>query len=278
MVIRSLKNSSIPQITDVFNLAFSDYEIPFQLTTEDVERKIRQEDLDMDISYGAFDNDNLVGFILHGKRLIDDKLTFYNAGTGVVPKARGQRLTRRIYDQAISDFKNAKYYQGILEVLVDNHTALKIYQDVGFTISRELVNLTGNLNIYPSSEYMVQETDYSNLLESPSNWEALPSWQNHIKSVENTNDQYLYLCVIQNETIAGYAIYQPLRKRIIRLHVQDEYRNQLIGSSILKYISDQYDSTINFSNIDANASNALGWVESKGFKRNIIQYEMKIQL
>ena len=77
-------------ILDCFNLSFSDYSIPFKLNLEQLENKLRNENINKDISVGAFNKNKLVGFVLHGDRIKDRNRIAYNAGTGVIPTQRGQ--------------------------------------------------------------------------------------------------------------------------------------------------------------------------------------------
>lgn len=76
--LKSLENIAIETLTETFNRAFSDYVVPFKLTKEGLLSKMKTDNVDLTYSVGAYLNDELVGFILHGSDIIDGKLTLYN--------------------------------------------------------------------------------------------------------------------------------------------------------------------------------------------------------
>ena len=61
----NLKNISDKELTDCFNQAFADYPLPFHLTEEELKARLRASCVDKELSYGAFFNGKLIGFILN---------------------------------------------------------------------------------------------------------------------------------------------------------------------------------------------------------------------
>ena len=57
--IRTLENTSIGQITETFNLAFSDYPVPVVFKEEQFNDKLISEGGRLDLSVGAFDDNEL---------------------------------------------------------------------------------------------------------------------------------------------------------------------------------------------------------------------------
>ena len=95
ITFQTLENISTDKILEVFNLAFSDYIIPFCLTKEQLEDKIKSESIRLEFSVGAFENNQLIGFILHGFDVVDNMKVIYNGGTGVIPAKRGNKATAK---------------------------------------------------------------------------------------------------------------------------------------------------------------------------------------
>ena len=62
---QALDNTSLQQIAACFNLAFSDYEQPMQLTPESMNYYLTASGVDLSLSFGAFCGEELVGFILN---------------------------------------------------------------------------------------------------------------------------------------------------------------------------------------------------------------------
>src|SRR6187402_1352190 len=113
MKISHLKNIPISEIVIAFNLSFSDYIVPLQLTEQQFKDKIFAEDIHLEWSFGAFVDDKLVGFILHGFR----NNMLYNAGTGVIPEYRGNKITQKLYAYTLEKAKLENITSIQLEVI-----------------------------------------------------------------------------------------------------------------------------------------------------------------
>ena len=86
MKITTLETSNIEDILSVFNSSFSDYSIPLQLNISQLKSKIEVDHVDLSLSVGAFENEKLVGFVLHGTSILNGEKVAYNGGTGVIPE------------------------------------------------------------------------------------------------------------------------------------------------------------------------------------------------
>ena len=93
MEIRTRESASIEMIHDAFTRAFSDYLVPMKLSALQLAELHRRRGVRLDLSVGAFENDELVGFTFNGLDEWSGATTGYDAGTGVAPSARGQGLS-----------------------------------------------------------------------------------------------------------------------------------------------------------------------------------------
>lgn len=82
----------------MFQFLISDYIIPLFLIREQLEHKIETISIKLELSVGAFEDDQLIASILFGYELIDNLRIAFNAGTGVIPIKRGSRLTRKLFE------------------------------------------------------------------------------------------------------------------------------------------------------------------------------------
>jgi ribosomal protein S18 acetylase RimI-like enzyme len=89
-----------------------------------------------EFSIGAFDNGELVGFVLNGLRNWDGKLTAYDTGTGVVNNYRKQGITTNIIHNIKGLLKEKGVNQYLLEVIRSNTAAFELYKKQGFEIIR----------------------------------------------------------------------------------------------------------------------------------------------
>ena len=101
MRLQILENIPYEKLLEVFNLSFSDYIVPLCLTQEQLEDKIKTDSIKLEFSVGAFEDNQLIAFILHGYDMIDNLKIVYNAGTGVIPAKRGNRLTKKLYEYVL---------------------------------------------------------------------------------------------------------------------------------------------------------------------------------
>ena len=62
--IHTLEKVNLHEILTVFNESFSDYFVPIKISLEQLQTKITSENIQMEISVGAFINNKLVGFIM----------------------------------------------------------------------------------------------------------------------------------------------------------------------------------------------------------------------
>lgn len=83
--LRSLTNLGWAPLAHAFNAASADYVVPMSLDAAALEAMQRRRGYDADASFGAFDGDQLVAFVLTCRE--GDRA--YNSGTGVLPARRG---------------------------------------------------------------------------------------------------------------------------------------------------------------------------------------------
>lgn len=279
--IRSLKNTTVKQITDCFNLAFSDYSLPIRFTEAQFENKFSSESIRLDLSVGAFDGDFLIGFILHFMDVRNGEKYIYNGGTGVVAEYRGSRLTTRMYDYIIPILKQNYVDKMVLEVFTDNTPAIKIYQHRGFRILRELNCFKGILKLgdtIDEAQYQIVELDVLDWELLQSFWDSEPTWQSSISTINNIEAKVLSIGVYKQKLLVGYMIYLPTSRRILQLAIDKNYRRIGLGSLLLNYICHAENEDISFINIDTKISGMKFLLEHRGLENYINQYEMGLLL
>src|SRR6266852_6930613 len=129
--IRPLTGVSFETMTEAFNDAFSDYDIPAKYSVEYLTNLVVRGGYRPDLAVGAFDGRRLVGFVFNCL----DGDGAYNSGTGVVISHRRRGIARQLMQRSI-DALPAKRY--ILEVIDTNTRAEALYRDLGFVETRRL--------------------------------------------------------------------------------------------------------------------------------------------
>ena len=241
MQIKTLNGVSEKEILDVFNLSFSDYYVPLKLTAEQLATKMRSDNVDLNLSVGVFENDQLVGFILHGFNQVAGRNRLYNGGTGVIPSKRGQGLTCKMYDFILPAFKERKIDTLILEVISKNIPAIKSYERSGYSLVRGLLCYRGDLKPLTINEKLeIKTIDQYDWEEMESFWDFAPSSQNSKLSINELKSTVRLIGAFHENQMVGYLIYNPVSKRLPQLAVKKNFRRKGVGSTLLQKIKSEY--------------------------------------
>jgi ribosomal protein S18 acetylase RimI-like enzyme len=279
IVFKTLENTNIAIILNTFNLAFSDYIVPMKLTDEQLATKIKNENILLEYSAGAFENDELIGFILHGRDVINDKIIIYNGGTGVIPTQRGQRLTAQLYEFILPLLCSKQTDAIILEVITTNHVAIATYEKIGFRILRTLNCYKGVITSLPSSgNYDIQVVTDFDWNQSTSFWDWQPTWQNNVAAIEKNKTNLIFLGIHQNQKLFGYLLFNPKSNRIQQFAIAKDHRHKGLASQLFCYLGEHYTPEISMINIDGSAIATTQFLENKGFQKTVTQYEMILTL
>ncbi|TGD56735.1 GNAT family N-acetyltransferase [Flavobacterium humi] len=278
MIIRTLENTSTDQILDAFNLSFSDYLVPVRLSEEQFVNKIKSDSIDLSLSAGAFEGNDLIGFILHGKDTVNGENKAYNAGTGVIPNRRGNNITGKLYDFIIPQLKNKGISQIQLEVLTENHVAKHTYHKLGFRTNRELDCYKGNVSKKVKDSAVIKPLKGYDWDLLQSFWDCEPSWQNSVTAVENLFGANISIGIYDGEDLMGYLIFNPVTKRIHQLAVDRKRRKEGLGKQLLNYVLTEESVPVTVINVDKKAVGAEAFLKTSGFDIFISQYEMTLDI
>lgn len=78
---------SYKDITECFNLSFSDYSLPAQLSEADLEKQFTASDVNMSLSFGAFCHGKMIGFIINSCNTYNGVIVVFDVATAIVPEA-----------------------------------------------------------------------------------------------------------------------------------------------------------------------------------------------
>ncbi len=277
MDIRTLEHIELSQLLEVFNASFADYFVQVQLTADQLKRKILNEGIDLQLSVGAFKNDQLVAFILHAYGLINDQKTVYNAGTGVIPIERGQSLSKKLYAFILPKLSKKGISRSVLEVISNNHKAIKVYQHTGFKISRELPCFKGQPPAISMNENIeIHQMNAFNWTEMKSFWDWTPSWQNSPATIEKSKPFNQSIALIKGGKMVGYAIYNSESGRVHQFAIRKDQRRQGFGTTLFAYIKQQVDRELSIINVDGRARETLDFIRAIGLKNHVTQFEMEL--
>jgi ribosomal protein S18 acetylase RimI-like enzyme len=275
--------AEIPVLHQTFLKSFADYIIPIQLTEEQFDTKLKREGVDLSFCVGAFRGQEMVGFILTGLGEWQGSPTAYNGGTGVIPAFRGQNLTQKMYEFLRQKLKESGVDTCLLEVIHENESAKRSYQNVGFSIIRSLdcyraakqdITLKAQVPEFVVIKKAVKP-DW-NLYSSF--WDIEPTWQNSIAALKRCKQEFVILEAFEGDnTLCGYIAFLPATGGVAQFAVKRDSRGVGIGTALLREAIEQTTATaLMFVNIDSEGESFNQFLRSRYFKSFLKQYEMSM--
>jgi len=266
--------------------AFADYAMDASGTTEErLLLRMRKNAVDYPLSPGLYDGDRLVGFTLIGVDRWRERLTAYDAATGIVPEFRKRGWAQRMFDRALPALTGKGVKRFVLEVLRGNDTAIKAYRKSGFEIVRELKCYTAeadalrSLSATPTVEIRpIVRADFHGM-EASADW--VPSFENRFAAVDAIPDQTELTGAFVGGHLAGASAYSPDLNWLLSLLVSREHRRRGVATALIRHAATMLPRTsshLSALNVDGDADGTQSFFESLGFRHLVDQYEMAREL
>ncbi len=273
MIVTNLSHLSIDVIIDCFYKAFANYFVALPTDRSYFKKRWQASKVRYDLSYGMFDKDQLVAFILHGIDERHGEKMAYNAGTGVIPEYRGRHLVKALYDFALADLKEKGMTKSVLEVITLNETAIKAYKGVGFEVSKHLKCYSGHLSTMPLKAISIREVTFPDL-----DWGTLPNQKSYAWDHQHYSlkaGDYRYYQVMDGQHPQSYFVINGALDSIAQWDVlasaDSAWTNLFSGMSALT-------DAIKINNVDALLSHKVNALQQAGFTNVVDQYEMELQI
>ena len=136
--LRPASSFEADELAALFTRGYEGYSIPLQVDAAALSSMMRTFDVDLDASRVAVRGDEPVGLANLGIR---DRRGWVG-GVGVVVEAR-RRGVGRVLMEALHDEARARGLEVVrLEVIEDNHAAIRLYEQLGYELVRELAVAT----------------------------------------------------------------------------------------------------------------------------------------
>ena len=136
ITFKTLDGIDTKDIHSCFLEAFANYEVPFNITLDEFSYMLARRGCDFSMSYGAFNNELLVGFVLNGIGIWNGIPTAYDTGTGIIPDFQGKGIAKDLFRFVIEDLVDKGQKQYLLEVIKTNTKAVQLYKELGFEVTR----------------------------------------------------------------------------------------------------------------------------------------------
>jgi len=253
--IRSLAGVSFETMTEAFNDAFSDYDIPAKYTTEYLTNLVIRRGYRPDLALGAFDGDRLVGFVFNCL----DGQEAYNSGTGTAISHRRRGIARQLMQRSIETLPAKRY---ILEVIDTNTRAEALYRELGFVETRRLQCWT-----FRSAAALppLSKRQQAAALQSIRSWyDFAPSWQNEVASIRRASEPYI---IIGDENCG--AVVFPSNGDVPLLAVNPSARRRGLGRALLEEAAARVGKPLRIMNVEDSVAGFLERCDAQKFVRQI---------
>lgn len=277
MEIRSLENIDPGILFYAFQRAFAEYEM--QLDKSELLAMLKRRGFRPDLSFGAFDGDDIVSFTFNGIGDFDEVLTAYDTRTGTLKNYPGQGFATSVFNYSIPYLKKAGIHNYLLEVLQHNKSAVSVYKKIGFTVVREFFYFKQKIEaitlLAKSSNFNIKTIDIFEYPEIETFWDFKPSWQNSIDSIRRSFNNFISTGVFSEDKLIGYCVFEPGSGDITQLAVSKEHRRKGAGTLLLQHIIEtkQTDS-IKIINADISCESMTAFLKSVNIEPVGKQYEM----
>lgn len=271
MIVKHLGDTDFDVIMECFLCAFENYFVKMPTDYNYYKQRWKAAKVDLNLSYGMFDEDRLIGFIINA---IDERRGHriaFNTGTGVIPEYRGQKIVKRIYEHAIPELKQKRISKCELEVIIENEKAVRAYQGIGFEICKNFKCFGGELNVEENA-VQIEKIPFNKVP-----WEQLPnqefySWDFHYKCLEHSNSNYYY--VHNDKHLESFFSIKPdgtiNQLEVLNTKEGNWERLLLAVQSISK--------KVRIINVDDRLNAKLNALENVGLKNTVNQFEMELNL
>ncbi|MCK5077062.1 MAG: GNAT family N-acetyltransferase [Calditrichia bacterium] len=242
VTIKTLHNTSIEIIYEAFKKAFSDYVEPFDLSFSQLKYMVERRGYNPELSFGAFNGDELVGFTLNGTGIWNGKLTAYDTCTGMIKEYRKQGIATRMFNESLPVLRGNNITQYLLEVIKTNTGAYELYKKAGFMVTREFdyyvlpKNKIGIKSEKVNENFAIREIDNPDWDLFKTFWDFQPSWQNSIDSIQRKFEHFVILGIFIEDKPAGYGIIEKATGDIPQLAIDKKFRRKGMAITLLYYL------------------------------------------
>ena len=279
--IKQLCDVNFEEIYKAFSNAFSDYIEPFELNIYQLKHMIERRGCNFDLSFGAFNGNELIGLTLNGIDNWNGKLTAYDTGTGIVKEYRKKGIATKMFNESLPILRKNGIEQYLLEVICSNTSAFDLYKKAGFKVIRNFDYYNSEKEIIhfrsysQNSDFIIKEIEKPNWQLLREFWDFEPSWQNSIESINRKIEHFKFLGIFDKENLVGYGITEKSTGDIPQFAISNKYRRNGLATLLFESLIRLSDTeTIKIINTDADYEPFKKFAESINLKSGIGQYEM----
>ncbi|MDF1696089.1 MAG: GNAT family N-acetyltransferase [Saprospiraceae bacterium] len=273
MIIQSLSTTALESIVDCLEISFENYFVKMPSEVDFWRKRFKAARVDYNLSFGAFENGRLIGFIIHGIDQHSDQKTAFNTGTGVIEAYRGRKLVDQMYAYALPILRKENVTKCMLEVIDQNHRAIKVYERIGFIKDRFLHCYKGDL-VSSNNQSSIDEIKLDSLEASIYKFQSHYSWDNTLKAI-HANPKLFQAFSVKNslDQPIGYFIINILTKALIQIEALEKHNWHRVIDAVQLFVP-----SIKLNNVDSRRKVLNEALQTGGLDNYLNQFEMNMEI
>ena len=285
MNFRTLGDVPMEYLHRVSNAAYADYVEPVHLSLEQLQYLLERRGYRPELSLGAFEGEDMVGFVFNGLGSWGGVPTAYDTGTAVLPEWRRKGVSTRLFAALLPLLHEAGIRQYLLEVIKTNTGAVELYRKSGFVFSREFdywsttaAALRWRLKPLPPGVEVrpIAAPDWGLLSTF---WDFEPSWQNSIDAVSRKLGNMAMLGAFHGDGLVAYGCLEYGTGDLPQLAVESRFRRRGLATALVRSLLNRVrPGEFRVTNTSTESAATSAFLRSLGMEPGAGQYEMTLPL
>ncbi|NOU74050.1 GNAT family N-acetyltransferase [Paenibacillus sp. LMG 31458] len=288
MIFKKMSEMSAEDMVSLWNKGFEGYFLNSTLSLDKFLARTVNEGLSLEHSLVVYENSDPIGFVMNGVRVIEGKKVAWNGGTGIAPEHRGKGIGKILMERNLQLYREQGVDIALLEALIQNKAAIKLYQSVGYGITEQLIclqhteALDASLLKSNSPSQYVTKRGLPVEVKRLSFYRHLSAWQTQWASMKDGE------CIIvsdEADEVVGYALYKRIfgedgNLATIALYQCESIPGRADAEDILKAVLSEVYAPLSSSckritmNIIDSNKELIGLLERLGFTAFVEQVHM----
>ncbi|GAB3224314.1 hypothetical protein GCM10027346_04320 [Hymenobacter seoulensis] len=235
LTARSVLEFASAEVAEAMTRSFQGYFVPMEFDAASFERRFRGEHLDPSVSRLWFQGEELVGVVFIARRGWQSRV----AAMGLVPEFRNQGLGKTMLSSALEEARLRGDQSMLLEVFTVNAPAIRLYERLGFRITRQLLGYRREAGLVPVAVDTLTEMDPLELARTVlrETNEPMP-WMSSGETLLSVTKPARAFRLQEH----AYALVRPdaTSQRVMALLVPRESRRQGWGTRLVRALEAQF--------------------------------------
>ncbi|QOS99033.1 GNAT family N-acetyltransferase [Brevibacterium sp. JNUCC-42] len=213
VTFKRLTELTFAEAVQLWNASFSEYFVDIQADISSLLKRLSKDELSPDLSIVAFEEEEPIGFVLTGWRMIKDKKVAWNGGTAIKPEWRGRGVGKLMMKELLSIYAELDIDVATLEAIAENKRAISLYEKMGYEIAGKiiLVNQKGELKKgiippKPSNSYFLKQGMAAEALAIP----FYQIWSPYQAQAMGIQDGESVIAYNDEGRCVGYVLYRRM--------------------------------------------------------------------